>query len=144
MYDFSEIDGSDVDELGEFVCRNLDRYWKEPGRYPLLIYVDGKIAGFALVAYRSVVSRNTKARWIAEFFVMRKYRRRGIGKRVAFEVFNRYPGSWEVGQIPQNVPALKFWRRVIGEYTRDNYREIVLDNETWRGTVQIFDNSRQG
>jgi predicted acetyltransferase len=36
---------------------------------------------------------------ITEFFVMRKYRRQGIGKRVARELFECSPGRWEVADL---------------------------------------------
>ncbi len=46
--------------------------------------------------------------WMDEFFVMRKYRRKGVGEIVAREVFDRLPGTWEVGQIAPNEVARKF------------------------------------
>ena len=77
---------------------------------------------------------------IAEFFVMRKYRRMGVGRTAAFAAFEQFPGHWEVSQIFQNLPAQHFWRKVIAEYTHGNYREVVLDNEVWQGPVQTFEN----
>jgi predicted acetyltransferase len=50
---------------------------------------------------------------MAEFFVMRKYRRAGIGTQSARLVFARFPGSWEVRQVEANVTASEFWRSVI-------------------------------
>ncbi len=55
LHDFSEyaaVDSSygEVDEDGLFAYPlGLDRYWQEPGRVPLLIHVDGHIAGFLLL-----------------------------------------------------------------------------------------------
>ncbi len=34
-------------------------------------------------------------------------------------------------------------RKVIDEFTNGNYREVILDNERWRGPVLIFDNNKQ-
>lgn len=49
-HDFSEFDGRDVSEHGEFGYRYLDHYWSEPeGRRALLIRCDNTIAGVALV-----------------------------------------------------------------------------------------------
>ena len=50
---------------------------------------------------------------MAEFFIMRKHRRSGIGRRAAAECFNRFPGRWLIHQIPGNEVAAAFWRAVI-------------------------------
>jgi predicted acetyltransferase len=71
---------------------------------------------------------------------LRKYRRQGIGKRAAFDVFDRFPGKWEIRQIQPNVTAQKFWKNVIGEYTKNRFEETCLDNDSWHGPVQSFDN----
>jgi predicted acetyltransferase len=75
---------------------------------------------------------------MAEFFILRKYRRQGAGTRAARELFDRFPGRWEVAEIPENAPAIAFWRKVIAGYSRGNYEEVWLDNERWKGPVQTF------
>ena len=50
---------------------------------------------------------------MAEFFVMRKYRRLGVGRRTAEEIFSRFPGSWTVRQQHTNSAATAFWRSII-------------------------------
>lgn len=139
LYDFTEFDQADVDGQARYGYPYLDRYWEEPGRSPFLIRVDGVLAGFVLVFEYSLLS--TPGHMIAEFFVMRKYRRMGVGKAAAFVAFARFPGHWEVSQIFQNLPAQNFWRKIISEYTHGSYREVVLDNENWQGPVQTFENS---
>lgn len=81
-------------------------------------------------------------RSITEFFVLRKYRKQGVGKQVAFEVFNRLPARWEVRVMQANVPAQVFWRKVMIEYTKGEFQEIGLDNEVWTGPVFSFDNRK--
>jgi predicted acetyltransferase len=76
---------------------------------------------------------------MAEFFVMRRYHRRGVGTAVANRLFALHRGAWEVRERSGNHDAIAFWRRVIGDYTRDNFREAVLDDERWRGPVQNFE-----
>ncbi len=49
QYDFSEYDESDLDSHGTFGYAWLDRYWREEGRYPFIVLIDGKLAGFVLV-----------------------------------------------------------------------------------------------
>lgn len=47
---------------------------------------------------------------IAEFFVMKKYRKAGIGSRAANIIFNTFKGEWKIGQLESNVPAQGFLR----------------------------------
>ena len=105
-YDFSVFDGADVDARGVYGYPYLDWYWVEPERHAFLVRVDGRVAGFALV-------RAGDPHDMAEFFVMRKYRRDGTGTRVARNVFARFPGNWQVRQLRTNEPAQRFWRRAI-------------------------------
>lgn len=105
-YDFSEINSADIGDDGRFGYRHLDRYWTESNRHAYLIRVDGHIAGFVLV-------RMGEPHSISEFFVMRKYRRRGIGLRVARRIFDSFPGEWRVNQIADNESATAFWHEAI-------------------------------
>jgi Predicted acetyltransferase len=50
---------------------------------------------------------------MAEFFVMRKYRRGGVGGKAARAVFARFPGEWQVRQLAANGAAVAFWRAAI-------------------------------
>jgi len=135
LYDFSEYEGADVDAGGLYGYGYLDQYWVESTRYPFLIRVDGRWAGFALVRDYAD-SDGTLVHGMAEFFVMRKYRRAGIGRAVACRLFDAFPGSWHVGQVVENVPAQRFWRRVIGEYSHGQFQEIR--REFWDGPLQMF------
>src|SRR5260221_3272100 len=72
QYDFTEFDPADVDDDGFYRYPYFDNYWTEPERHPLLLRVDGNWAGFALV-------RAGTPHDMAEFFVMRNYRRGGAG-----------------------------------------------------------------
>jgi predicted acetyltransferase len=50
---------------------------------------------------------------MSEFFVMRKYRREGVGRTAARELFASFPGSWLVHEVPGNDAATAFWRDAI-------------------------------
>ena len=129
LYDYMEFEaGLELDRHGLFNYNYLDHYWVEAGRHPFLIRVDGTLAGFALV--RTLEPASDEHRWysMAEFFVMRRYRRRGVGQAAACQVFDRFRGRWEVGQDATNPGATRFWRRVIGRYTDGHYEEERLDS----------------
>lgn len=140
LYDFSEIEGCDLNRKGLFEYKYLDSYWTQLGRFPFVTYVDDRIAGFVLVNSHSYLPRKGEVKSIAEFFIMRKYRRSGIGRMAAFRIFDRFPGKWEVQETKRNLAAQRFWRRIIDEYTRGNFMETILDNKDWRGPIQSFDN----
>ena len=135
LYDFSEFTESDVNHHGLFEYLFLDNYWTEPERYPFLIKVDEHTAGFVLV--RKLTDDNgATVHAISEFFVLRKYRRKKVGKQAAFSAFDRFPGHWHVSEINENVSAQKFWRQIIGEYTHGRYKEIRTEADTV--IVQLF------
>jgi predicted acetyltransferase len=138
-YDYAEITGAAVDEDGRFAGPSLEPYFAEEGRHPFVLRVDGHPAGFALVTGWSRLTGDAGTRDMAEFFVMRPYRRRGVGKQAAFELFDRFPGPWEVRERAANTAATSFWRRVIAAYTDGRYTETSRDDERWRGPVQSFD-----
>jgi predicted acetyltransferase len=126
QYDFTEFDGEDVDETGRFGFPSLGRYFVEPQRHPFLLRVDGHWAGCALVIADDGNGRND----MAEFFVLRKYRRNGIGRWFARELFARFPGTWQVRQLEANTPAQAFWRHTI---------PVPFEESSWaRGPMQVF------
>jgi predicted acetyltransferase len=106
QYDFSEWSGEDVEGDGHYGEDRLPLYWIEPARHPFLFRVDGHWAGMALV-------REGAPHDMAEFFVMKKYRRDGVGTEVARGLFARFPGAWQVRQMRANPQATVFWRHAI-------------------------------
>ena len=70
---------------GRFGYDPLPLYWSEPERrFPFLIRCGGRVAGFVLVARGSPASDDPDVLDVAEFFVLRRYRRSGVGRRAAF------------------------------------------------------------
>ncbi len=137
LYDFSEFTGEDLNPNGLFETHYFDLYWlEEDRRFPFLFRVDGNLAGFAFV--RLADDPDGRAlRHISEFFIMRKYRGKGLGEQAARFMFDRFPGAWSVRQIAANQPARAFWRRVIERYTGGDYSETRADGDS----VQHFNNS---
>jgi predicted acetyltransferase len=106
-HDFSEIDGRDLGPHGEYGYRYLDHYWvPSERRHAFLVMVSGQIAGCALV-------RAGEPHEFGEFFIVRKYRRRGAGTLAAHEIFKRFSGEWLVHELTGNDSAVAFWRRAI-------------------------------
>ncbi|OWR32793.1 GNAT family N-acetyltransferase [Saccharibacillus sp. O23] len=133
IYDFSEFLGFDVEENGQYSPYPLDEYFEEGNRqFAYVIKREEKYAGFVLV--RLIEDVGVRHYSIAEFFVLKKYRREGIGKAVAADIFSRHKGPWEVHQIENNKGAQIFWKRAIDEYTKGRFEELVEDGKT----IQTF------
>ena len=140
-YDLSDVFGLDVSADGVFALPFPDRYWAEDRYSVFLIEVDEKVAGFAIVDSRSRFSAD--AIWdMNQFFVLRRYRRRGVGRWAAVELFTRFPGRWEVREALKNTAAREFWRQVIGDFTGGTFDEASYDDALWRGYVQRFASRR--
>lgn len=122
-YEHSSFDGADVARDGRFGYSYVDTYWSEPARYPYLVMVGRQIAGLVLV-------RTGPPHSIAEFLVLPKYRRSGVGTVAARTAFAQFPGEWEVRQVANNIGATEFWRRAIPV----PFQEILNDD----GTIQRF------
>ncbi len=142
LHDFSEFaaigtDHGEVGGDGTFAYDWLHLYWQDSWRIPLFIQADGRLAGFALVSRWSALDRPVDHS-MAEFFVVRKYRRSQVGLRAATLIFERFPGRWEVPVAWYNAPALTFWRNTILAATSANAEEVQGDGQRWTGPVLCF------
>jgi predicted acetyltransferase len=107
-YDLSEFRGYELSSHGTYVYRYLDHYFLDADRRANFIDVDGHLAGFCLT--RRLESDLCS---MAEFFVVRAYRHRGIAQAAATLAFTSDPGRWQVAVDHDNNPALSFWTKLI-------------------------------
>ena len=137
-YDFAELAGWDVPASGRFDDDIVEGC--EPGgaRHAFLLRVDGALAGFAIVDSCSCLDGDPAVFDMAEFFVARRYRRRGVGAAAAAAVLARFPGRWEIRQTTSNPGATAFWREVARRVATAGFDEVVVDSPAWRGPVQRF------
>jgi predicted acetyltransferase len=137
-YDFSEVLEMNVDEDGRFRGVDVTPYWVDEWRHPFLLRVDDKLAGFVLISERSKITGKSGVFDMTEFFVLRRFRRQGVGRAAAFAAFDRFGGPWEVRQREESPDATAFWRRAIDEYTRGHYQESRWVRPQWSEIVQTF------
>ena len=124
LYEFSQWEKTDVNDDGLYGYEYLACYFEEVNRFPYLIKVDNKLAGFILVSdYPEVPDERTDF-CLSEFFIMNKYRRKGYGKEAVFKVLNMHHGKWQLKRHPHNIGSVKFWNNVLDEYTSGNYRLV--------------------
>jgi len=120
IHDLSAVfPGIELSDDGRYGYTRLPLYWSEPDRrFPFLIRCEGKLAGFALATRGSAASDDPDVFDVAEFFVVRRYRRSGVARHAAFLLWDRLPGRWFVRVSEANADAVPFWTRVIAEYAR--------------------------
>jgi predicted acetyltransferase len=123
LHDFSEfLPQIQISRHGLFECA-IDEFWSGLRKKPFFVMVDGMLAGFVVVNAGAEGDDPDGYSSIAEFFILRGYRRQGIGKRAAHLAFSLFPGAWRVHEMAENVAAQAFWRRTIQEYTAGQYTE---------------------
>ena len=122
QHDFSEFMELAMGRDGRYGYRDLDLYWTDAKRFPFLIFADGKLAGFVLVRNISQEAGDAPNWDMAEFFVLRGFRRSSVGTRSALEVFARLPGHWQVRVMRSNLPACAFWSRTVRLFAGDSAR----------------------
>jgi predicted acetyltransferase len=115
-------------EIGHREPDQLQRWLVDRSAALLTILDDQQPAGFAMVARETHASRLADFR-MAEFFVARAARRRGVGRSAVRLIFDRFAGRWEIVEYSRNPGAVSFWRQVVSAYTRGDYRERVLNGE---------------
>jgi prolyl 4-hydroxylase len=136
QHELSNVWDQDLDVNGEYGYA-LDKYWRDEGWHPYVFLVASRYAGFALVV------PHAEGRWLEQFFVVKKYRGRGIGKAAAFTLFDELPGVWQLGQIAGMTSALDFCRRVLGAYTGGCFTERFHERGD-QSTVHQFSSRNVG
>jgi predicted acetyltransferase len=139
-HDFSELwagtSKGDLQPDGRFADYPLGEYWLQPSWSAAIVRCDDHLAGFALVNDRGhsgkPVDRN-----MAEFFILRKYRGRGVGRAAAEQIFARHPGQWEVAVARKNIAALRFWRTTISRALQAC--ELDVSSAEWNGPILRFE-----
>jgi predicted acetyltransferase len=132
-HDFSELVEIDVGDNGRYGYESLPLYWSDNSRLPFLARLDGKLVGFALVTRISESAGDVEDWDMAEFFVLRRYRHRGIGTELAAKVWLGCPGGWQIRVMEKNVPARRFWELSIAKFTGlpAHSSKYVADGATW-------------
>lgn len=143
VHDFSELwfdrAEAELEADGRFSdYPDLETYWSDPAREAWLFRINDRPVGFALV--NDVAHAPTPVdRAVAEFFVVRKHRRRGVGIAAAHALFGSAWGVWEAAVVRRNAGALAFWRRAAQSYP--GVRDVVEEDRhdaRWDGAVLRF------
>jgi len=143
IYDLSDVFNLDPGADGRFLYDKLPLYWSEPDRrFPLLIRCGGKLAGFALISRGSPVTDDPDVFDMAEFFVLRRYRRAGIGRRAAMLLWDQFAAPWTIRVSEGNHAGCRFWNDTIGEYTNGAMTQATREGRPHAWRVFRFDSRR--
>jgi len=143
-HDLSEVFNLELGANGRFGYEKLPLYWSESERrFPFLIRAGTRLAGFALVTRGSPASDDPNDFDIAEFFVLRRHRRSGVGRRAAFLLWNRFVAHWIVRVSEGNQNGLRFWASVIAEYTRGTAVEVTRPGSPHAWRVFMFNSANR-
>jgi len=109
---------------GRFGYDDLDAYGTDDGvHFAFLVRAGERLAGFALATRGSPATDDPEHLDVAEFFILRRHRRTGLGREAAFQLFDRLRGRWIVRVSNANPDALPFWRSAVRRYTDGAFTE---------------------
>lgn len=132
-YDFTEFCDVDIGDNGLYGYEHVHLYWTDSTRFPYLIYVEKKIAGFILVQKGSSLLKDKTVWDISEFFIMKKYKRHGIGTAAALKIWEQFRGPWQVRVLISNRPACSFWLQTIKKFisVTPAKTEAMIKGKSW-------------
>lgn len=132
--------GFTLDSNGRFGYKFTPLYFSEASHHAFIFFQNGEPCGFVLV--------NNDCRfpegnfWMAEFFIVKKFQRSGLGTEAAHAIFRKFLGNWEIGVAYTSRSAQEFWRKCIRSYTKFSSEiETNTEQHHWRGIVFRFQNA---
>jgi predicted acetyltransferase len=132
LHDMAEWFEIDTQADGSY-SYDISSIWKN-GYGAYLAKVGDSIAGFAVVGSAVEWLGDVGAHDVHEFFVIRRHRRSGCGRRMATLLWNERPGEWLVRVLELNAPAVLFWRTAISSHSGGGYEEEgrIVNGRPWR------------
>ena len=137
-FEFAPITKMQTDIHGRYSQEEIKQHWSSVGYDIYIIRSDKLPIGFAVINLSSMLNNDPNIRDVAEFFIMPAYRKQGVGKWAAIQLFEIYPTHWEIRQLPGLEYAKNFWESVVRDYTNDNFQSSKIDTENWKGYLQQF------
>ena len=127
LHDMTESMPFPVGGDGRFEYEFFDRFW----RFPYLIHADGELAGFAFVIDECPLTGRRPCWFMAEYFVLKAYRRQGVGQAALTAILARHPGDWHIAAPLANQPAQAFWSGTLASH-HSVTGDIIFDGDDWR------------
>ena len=125
LYDLSKFNNNiEIEENGLYSAPWIDRDWDLPEFIPLRIKQNHNTCGLILLTKKPFSKPETEL-CIQEFFILRKFRNKGIGLASIERLFANYPGSYSMSVIKHNISAKLFWEKAFNlmeiQYIKEKY-----------------------
>ncbi len=128
-YDSSDWESEDIGADGLFYIYDpyFNQYWETEGWSVSLVKVNEVIAGFLLIERSDIPSLDAPE--FADFFLLKKFRRLGIGRSVVDEVIAKSTSAWVVNVFKDDKNADEFWQSLFRSSLFRSVRELEDTND---------------
>lgn len=109
---------------GQGVTEIIQGWFHDDRTTAFIILRENEPVGFAVIQRAAAAPDDGRRHFrLSEFFIRKPFRSRGAGRGAAMLLFARYAGDWTISEQARNVGAIRFWRRVVSEFTNGDFRE---------------------
>ncbi len=141
LYDIAALDHWDIRQDGEYGNpERIESFWVDGQYERFIIQVEGILAGFVLTSHK-FTDDNIRINLVSEFFVLRRYRRTGVGRKIATRLFEEVGETWEISVMRSNTPAQEFWARIVSDHIGRSFREFTVSQDTDNDVIFRFNSA---
>ena len=110
----------------------FDMYWQETDYWPYWIISGETKIGFIFVNQVSPFGNEVNY-FLAEFYILPKYRKQGFGEAAFKEITSLHAGHWELAFFIHHEAAKTFWSKAVKDlphHYKNHEKVIILQFET--------------
>jgi predicted acetyltransferase len=124
LYDSSDWESEDIGTDGLFYVHDpyFNQYWDTEGWSASLVKVDDAMAGFLLIERSDIPGIDAPE--FADFFVLKRFRRQGVGRRVVESVIADSASAWVVNVFEEDENSNAFWHSLFRSSLFRSVREL--------------------
>jgi len=108
-YEMSQYELYDLSNSGLYQNNSIMKYINNKFHKATIFYNNISPVGFAAYYHNDI----KRAYSLTELFVVYKYRRCGIARKILYNLFTENRGVWRIDVHPKNLNALSFWLSII-------------------------------
>ena len=108
-YEMSQYELYDLSYEGLYKNNSIVKYINNKFHKAMIFYNNISPIGFTAYYHNDIKCLYS----LTELFIVYKYRKCGIARKVLYNLFIGNPGMWRVEVHPKNLNALSFWLSII-------------------------------
>lgn len=136
LHELSIFNDERVNDEGLYDFNEISVYWEQAEMHPMLIKVNDEIAGFILLTEKPYTKSGTDF-CIQEFFIMKKFRRKSVGRQAFKQLIEKYNGIYSLLVFKSNNIALEFWRTNY-KFNSLEFEEGVIERDGVTQHYHVF------